>query len=482
MRILLIEDNDDDALLIREAIGTVRGVQVDLKHADTLSAGLDVLERKDTDVVLLDLSLPDSQGLGTVAKVREQAAEVPIVVLTGFDDDTLGTKAVQEGAQDYLVKRRVDGDTLIRASRYAIERQQLRKVMARQTLELKASETRFRNIIDTNADGVLIIDRHGYVRFANPAAETLFKRSKDDLVDQPFEFALVTGEVGELEIVQGDDETTVAEMRVVETQWEGEVVRLASLRDITERKQIENGLWKLDSMKSKFIDSISHELRTPIHSIMGFSSLMMDGKVTDSETQRNFLTRINKLSQKLAMLIDDLLDASRIETGEFGIRKRSLSVQRVIGDVVDELFGLALKKGMAIVKDMPQQLPEIEADEERLKQVMVNLIGNAIKFGEIGSEVIVSAEIGNRELLVRVADQGIGISKDDIPHLFDRFYRGDNLETHGMEGTGIGLHISRQIVEAHDGKIWVNSQPGEGSTFSFALPAEGLATDSESLR
>ena len=383
MRILLIEDNDD-ALLIREAIVGVRDVQLDLEHVDTLSTGLDFLAQKVPDVVLLDLSLPDSQGLGTLAKVKEHSPDIPIVVLTGLDDDRLGTKAVHEGAQDYLVKGGVDGNTLIRATRYAIERQQLMKVLEHQTLELKSSESRLRNIIDTSADGVLILDTDGFVRFANPAAETLFKRSREELVDQPFEFALVAGEVGELEIVRGDDETTIAEMRVVETLWEGELVRLASLRDITERKQIENGLRKLDRMKTEFIDSISHELRTPIHSIMGFSSLMMNGRVTDRETQRSFLTRINNLSQRLAKLIDDLLDASRIESGEFRIEKRPLSVPDVIGDVVDELYGLALEKGMAIVKDIPRTLPQIEADEERLRQVMVNLLGNAIKFSGSG--------------------------------------------------------------------------------------------------
>jgi signal transduction histidine kinase len=367
IRILLIEDNNDDAMMVREAVGGVQGVRLDLQHVDTLSAGLERLAQNDTDVVLLDLSLRDSQGLGTLAKVKQQALDLPVIVLTGSDEEMLGTRAVQEGAQDYLVKGRVDGNTLIRATRYAIERHQLMMVFEQQTLELKSSETRLRTIIETNVDGVLIIDRHGYVRFANPAAEALFERSGEQLVDHPFEFPLVAGEVGELEIVRSDDKTTVAEMRVVETHWEGEAVRLASLRDITERKQVEHELRRLDRMKSEFIDSISYELRTPIHSIMGFSSLMMDGKVTDSETHRSFLTRISRLSHKLAKLIDNLLDASRIETSEFTVRKRSLSLQHVIGDVVDELFGLGIKKGMAILKDIPEKLPVIEADEERLK-------------------------------------------------------------------------------------------------------------------
>ena len=223
MRVLLIEDNEDDVLIIRETLAEVRSASFDLECAGRLSTGLERLAAGGIDVVLLDLGLPDSQGLETLGRVHAQAPEAPIVVLTGLKDETLAVKAVQEGAQDYLVKGLVDGKLLARALRYAIERQRL-----------LASEVRLRMIIEENADAMIIVDRNGIARFANPAAEALLGRRGEDLLGEPFGFPVVAGETRELTILRSGGDTAIAEMRVVETIWEGERAYLASLRNITE--------------------------------------------------------------------------------------------------------------------------------------------------------------------------------------------------------------------------------------------------------
>jgi PAS domain-containing protein len=235
VRVLLIEDNEDDALIIRETLAKTKGTPFDVDWADRLSMGLERLTEGGIDVVLLDLGLPDSRGLETLNRAHAQASEVPIVVLTGLADETVGLKAVQEGAQDYLPKGQVDGNVLVRAIRHGIERKRAEKA-------LQGSEARFRTLVEKSADGIVIVDQGGVVRFVNPAAEALFGRKANELVGEVLGFPVAAGETTELDIIRKGDGTAVAEMRVVETRWEGENAYLASLHDVTERKQAEEAL------------------------------------------------------------------------------------------------------------------------------------------------------------------------------------------------------------------------------------------------
>jgi PAS domain S-box-containing protein len=241
INILLIEDNPGDARLIQEMLKEWPASQFHLTHVKQLAAGLQQLDSDMFDVLLLDLGLPDSQGLETLAQVKTQAPNFPVIILTGLDDTSLGLQAVKAGAQDYLVKGQFDQGLLVRPIHYAIERHHLQQNLLRQANALLQSEARFHHMIEHNADSIIIVDEGGIIRFVNPAAETLFKCKASDLVDQPFDFPLVKGEPVELEIVgdEGSKTRTVVEMRVTETEWGGASAYLASLRDITERKQAE---------------------------------------------------------------------------------------------------------------------------------------------------------------------------------------------------------------------------------------------------
>lgn len=239
-------------------------------------------------------------------------------------------------------------------------------------------------------------------------------------------------------------------------------------REITERKRAETALRELDQMKSQFISSVSHELRTPLHSIIGFTKLMLQGKVVVPKDQREFLGIIDKQSEHLGKLIDDLLDVSRLESGRFETRKQRLTISEPIHDVINELRSLANEKNIVISENIPVTLPEIEIDRERMMQVMTNLLGNAIKFSSDGGSITVKAQDRDSELLVQVVDHGIGIPKKAIPHVFEKFYRAK--DSMAVGGTGLGLYITKQIIEAHGGRIWVESEPNEGSTFFFAIP------------
>jgi PAS domain S-box-containing protein len=243
---------------------------------------------------------------------------------------------------------------------------------------------------------------------------------------------------------------------------------LVSITDITERKQAEEKLRQIDRMKSEFLSNVSHELRTPLQSISGFARLMLRGEVPDPETQQEFLQIIDSESQHLGNLINSLLDMSRLESGRFEINKRLLPIRDTIVDAVRSFHSLARDKNIVLGEDIPENLPEMEADGDRLRQVVINLLSNAIKFSDPGSSIAVKAESRNGELLFQVTDHGIGIPEEAISHLFERFYRAEDKLARG--GTGLGLYISKQIIEAHSGHIRAESKVGKGSTFSFTLP------------
>lgn len=241
-RILLVEDNLGDARLVREMLAEAGVNKFNLKHVERLGEALQHLNEDNLDVVLLDLSLPDAHGLNTVTRMHTVAPNVPIVVFTGSDDEALAVQAVREGAQDYLVKGQMDGNLLLRAMRHAIERHQLLADLEQRTKQLQVREANFRNVIATNVDGMLIVDRNGVVRFINPAAEALFDCKAEEFLGELLGCSVVADQAREFCIIRKGRETAVVEMRVVETNWEGESVYLASIRDITERKRAEEQL------------------------------------------------------------------------------------------------------------------------------------------------------------------------------------------------------------------------------------------------
>jgi len=245
---------------------------------------------------------------------------------------------------------------------------------------------------------------------------------------------------------------------------------LSSGEDVTERRRAEEALKELDKMKSEFIANISHELRTPLHSIAGFNKLLLQDKVPDPATRKEFMTIIDQQSAQLGQLIDDLLEVARLESGRFRVRRELIAIKEPLSEVVRELSALAGDKDISITEEVPDGLPEVEADRQRFKQVVRNLLHNAIKFSPKGSSIVVKAEAAPSELVIHIIDHGPGIAPRALAHLFERFYRAEDSLTRQTGGTGLGLYIVKQIVEAHGGRVWVNSKLGEGSTFSFALP------------
>ncbi len=362
LQVLLIEDNPGDIRLVKEALSDTRFARWQLSCRHTVSEGLELIAQGNVAAVLLDLTLQDCTAEETIARVHRAAPRMPIVVLTGLDDEAISRDAVKAGAQDYLVKGLLDGEMLSRSLFYAIER------------------ARFRYELE---------------------------RARDDALQAA-------------------------------------------------------------KLKSEFLAIISHEMRTPMNAIIGPVELLIDTRLDQEQAElaRTALTG----SRAMLTLIDDILDYSRLASGELRLREVAFDLGETIAVVLGEFAESADEKGLALrVSDETAHPLLLAGDPARLSQVLVNLIGNAIKFtdhGEVSVTVTCESETAvEANLRFSVADSGIGIAKDAEKGLFAPFHKADGSSTRKHGGSGLGLAIAAQIVEQMGGEIGVDSTPGKGATF-----------------
>jgi signal transduction histidine kinase len=263
---------------------------------------------------------------------------------------------------------------------------------------------------------------------------------------------------------------TDKQIELVETFADQAVIAIENVRLFDEIQDKSRQLEVASQHKSQFLANMSHELRTPLNAILGYTELMADGAYGEpSEKMVGILKRLEANGKHLLGLINDVLDLSKIEAGQLELELSDYSVQDIAQTVRSTLEPLATDKKLAFKLELAPDLPPGHGDGRRLTQVLINLVGNAIKFTDAG-EVAIKAEANNGSFFVSVRDTGPGISAADQTKLFQEFQQADNAITRKKGGTGLGLAISKRIIEMHGGKIWVESQPGQGSTFAFTLP------------
>jgi signal transduction histidine kinase len=432
----------------------------------------------------LDLGLPDSKGLDTFSAIYGQAPETPIVILSIVDDEAGAIQAVQKGAQDYLVKGQANCDLLSRAIRYAVERhwQQTELKQARQR-ELQASESRFRTMIEGNADGVVLVDEQGMIRFVNPAAEALFGRKKDELLGEIFGFPAVADKTTEMHIVRRHRKPVTVEMRVVETEWEGRMAYLASLRDVTERKQMEEEVRQLNEELEQrvqqrtaeleaanaeleaFSYSVSHDLRAPLRAMDGFSRILLEEHASHFPPDAaHYLQRVRDNVQRMDQLIQDLLSFSRLSRQS--LAKKPIAFTDFVHQVLADLHDDDKDRCVDIVIG---ELSPCYGDPALLRQAMLNLLANALKFTR--QREIARIEVGCKhtadDIVYFVQDNGVGFDMQYASKLFGVFQRLHRDEEY--EGTGVGLAIVQRIIHRHGGRIWAEANVDHGATFFFTL-------------
>ena len=251
---------------------------------------------------------------------------------------------------------------------------------------------------------------------------------------------------------------TVAAVRAGETS--GAVI---VLHDITE-------LRKLERIRRDFVANVSHEFRTPLTAIQGFAETLIGGAIDDPQNRGRFLGIILEHSRRLARLTEDLLKLSQMDAERLELEIRPVSVSQLVESCYETSQRRALEKDLGLSLNVPSQLPEVAADARRIQEVLQNLLDNAIQYTLPGGKIVLSAELRNDEVVFTVADTGIGIPRADQPRIFERFYRVDVARSREAGGTGLGLSIAKHLVEAHSGRIWVDSEVGVGSKFHFAIP------------
>jgi len=268
------------------------------------------------------------------------------------------------------------------------------------------------------------------------------------------------------------------------------VARQSLEKKVLERtKQLQSALDEVQAVskaKSEFISAVSHELRTPLTSIKGYASILIAGKLGDvPDAVKQRLEKINHHSDNLVQLINNLLDISRIEAGRVSMHIETCNLKEIIDNVRDLLTPQMKDKEIKCVFDLSDHVPHMHLDTSQVERIFINLIGNAIKFTPEGGQITVKCYPNeDNEIISKVIDTGIGISKEDLPKLFNEFYRVDNEVNQFVKGTGLGLALAKKIIEAHGGRIWVTSEPDQGTTFAFSLPIEAkLSThDKENIK
>jgi len=248
------------------------------------------------------------------------------------------------------------------------------------------------------------------------------------------------------------------------------VIAIENIRLFDEIQDKSRQLAEASQPKSQFLANMSHELRTPLNAILGYTELILDGIYGEApQKAQDVLKRVESNGHHLLGLINDVLDLSKIEAGQLKLSLADYSVKDVVNNVFSAVEPLAMKKKLNFKVDVPPDMPTGHGDEHRLTQVLLNLVGNAIKFTDAG-EVAIRVAAANGSFSVAVHDTGPGIATADQTKLFEEFHQVDNTITKSKEGTGLGLAISRRIIELHGGRLWVESNLGEGSVFTFTLP------------
>ena len=372
IHVLLVEDNPGDAFQVEVMLNQTELNQFQMMHVEQLKAAAYRLAEENFDIILLDLGLPDCQGLAALMAIKAQVPHIPVVILTGLGDEKLSFQAVRQGAQDYLVKGQVTAEVLVRTIRYAIER----------------------------------------------------KRAEEALMQ-----AKAAAEAG-------------------------------------------------NRAKSEFLASMSHELRTPLNVMLGFTQILhQDCSLTPQ--QHEYLNIIFRSGEHLLSLINDILDMSKIEAGKTQVNLNHFDLDDLLNSLEEMFQQRAQLQGLQLIFDRALDIPQyVQTDESKLRQVLINLLGNAVKFtsqGRVALRIKSSHPIPHTPhptphiLKFEVEDTGAGIAPTEIENLFDAFVQTQTGQQMG-QGTGLGLAISQQLVRLLGGEITVSSVLGQGSRFQFEIP------------
>jgi len=531
INILLVDDDPLDLRLVKMILArSNQPEQFNVETASTLAETINCLSKGNYDIVLLDLNLPDSNGINTVEKAQDKNSNASIIVLTGLDDDEMGLEAIRKGADDYLVKGRSPEHMLVRTIRHSLERKHVRQ-------QLAETENRFRTVVQTAGSAIFVLSPKYRILEWNEQAEHLYGYQRQEVLNKDYLELFVPDETRDkialdmrevlsgrtarsfenlIRIRDGSQRILLWNASPIFDAMDQSIGIIAVGQDITDRKRMENELRKhrtdlelkvnertanlervneqlrneiddrkqveqelliakgdaeaANQSKSEFLANMSHELRTPLHSILSFASFGVKKYATsESEKLLDYFSRIKQSGKTLLELLDDLLDLAKLESGKTTFVFEPTDLVMLVKSVINELDPLLTERSLSIQYETHKFDGEVTLDADKIKQVFRNILDNAIKFSPESGIIDVTICRTERSVKVSVHDRGPGIPQNELEAVFDKFVQSSKTKT-GAGGTGLGLAICHEIIETHKGRIWAENKTEGGVILSFEIP------------
>jgi PAS domain S-box-containing protein len=470
-RILLVDD--DEALL--EALPAALRLRMENIQIDTAESAFEALERireVDYDAVVTDIKMPGKDGLELLTEAKELSPGTPVLLITGHGEHDLAVRALRGGAYDF-VQKPIDRDYFVASLERAI---QMRRLDRQVTVQQALLEQHAR-LLEHVDNGVLLVDATQTIVYWNPAAEAITGLGPEVVLGRPVSEVLGgwNGIVDEVPVSSEPSasprDATVPidvggrELWISLSGVEFDDGVVYAFRNLTEERA-------LDELKSEFVATVSHELRTPLSAIYGCAQTLRRKDVElDGATAQRLLEVVAHECERLTRIVGDILLANQLDAGRLRLVREQIDVQLLVAEIVEEMrASLGMEGKIELEVSMPQPIAPVVGDADKLRQILLNLVDNAVKYSPEGGRVVLQAEARDGGLRFAVTDEGLGIAHNEQQRIFGKFYRVDPNLTRGVGGTGLGLYICRELARRMDGRISVRSKEGEGSTFLVDLP------------
>lgn len=498
----------DDEKIVTSALKTLLNLEgfSDVRDFNNPLEALECLKLDKPDVIISDFIMPEMNGIDFLIESKKMYSDVSMILLTGYADKENAIKAINEVGLYKYIEKPWDNEDLIINIKNAIERSQLiselkdkviqleaanlqlgkysnslEEIVAQKTAALIEANSKLNAIINNCADGIIIFSATGDVISVNPACEDLFGLSEQLLSCKRIEELFIPNkEIDYSKILSTSEDQLVRDIDLINFVNDNRLPIEISfahiapdenncfnhyvgvIRDVSAQKEMER-------LRDDFIATLTHDLRTPLLAAIQTLHFFLDGSLGNLEDkQKLLLDTMRKSNQDMLGLVNALLEVYKYESGKLHLLKSVFSVNDLITQCCDEVEVLAKNKCIEIIKyiDSTEDV-EIAADKNELRRVIMNFLGNAINYTLDSGRIELKTSLQGKDVIFSVKDNGIGIAKSDIPRLFKRFSQGTSQKR--SASTGLGLYLSKQIIEAHGGKIWLESDKGKGSEFSFLL-------------